>query len=63
MKALGYMNDAARDPAVDERIQMHADKLYREQSRKEKEIQANAQTGRPLGTRSSEGNGGPLSET
>lgn len=55
------MNDAARDPAVDERIQMHADKLYREQSRKEEEIQANAEAGRPLGTPSSEGGDGPLS--
>ena len=48
MKQLGNMNDAARDPIVDERIQMHADKLYREQEKKEQEIQANAVAGRPF---------------
>lgn len=31
MRAMGYMSDYSRDPAVDERIQMHADKLYQEQ--------------------------------
>ncbi|KAL7275836.1 hypothetical protein RUND412_001217 [Rhizina undulata] len=33
LKALGYMADQSRDPAIDERIQMHADKLYQEQLR------------------------------
>ncbi|KAH8153615.1 uncharacterized protein LAJ45_02428 [Morchella importuna] len=31
LRAMGYMSDYSRDPAVDERIQMHADKLYQEQ--------------------------------
>ena len=31
MKALGYLSDPLRDPVVDEKIQMHADKLYQQQ--------------------------------
>ncbi|KAI5851320.1 hypothetical protein DFP73DRAFT_610325 [Morchella snyderi] len=35
LRAMGYMSDYSRDPAVDERIQMHADKLYQEQARQD----------------------------
>lgn len=31
LRTLGYMSDFARAPDVDERIQMHADKMYREE--------------------------------
>ncbi|KAF8242863.1 hypothetical protein K440DRAFT_522554, partial [Wilcoxina mikolae CBS 423.85] len=42
LRTLGYMSDLARDPMVDEKIQMHADRLYREQYQKEKEMEENA---------------------
>ncbi|EWC44690.1 hypothetical protein DRE_06586 [Drechslerella stenobrocha 248] len=31
LKALGYLADPFRDPAISEKIQMHADRLYRQQ--------------------------------
>lgn len=55
MKQLGYLSDANRDPVVDEKIQMHADKLYREQVRRESQIEANAKAGRPLDSASPDG--------
>ncbi|KAF8469049.1 hypothetical protein BDZ91DRAFT_721634 [Kalaharituber pfeilii] len=36
LKALGYMADLARPSEVDERIQMHADRLYQEQLAKDR---------------------------
>lgn len=44
------MSDQDRAPEVDEEIQMHADKLYREQVRREQDIEANAADGLPLDT-------------
>ncbi|KAG0636191.1 hypothetical protein HOY80DRAFT_1011419 [Tuber brumale] len=35
LQAMGYMSDFARPAEVDERIQMHADKLYQEQVRQD----------------------------
>ncbi|CUS12450.1 unnamed protein product [Tuber aestivum] len=35
LQAMGYMSDFARSAEVDERIQMHADKLYQEQVRQD----------------------------
>jgi hypothetical protein len=55
------MSDLARDPMVDEKIQMHADKLYKEQYRKEKEMEENAKAGRPLDTPTTEGGESPPS--
>ncbi|KAK6512460.1 hypothetical protein TWF481_001346 [Arthrobotrys musiformis] len=31
LKALGYLSEPGRDPVIEERIQMHADKLFRQQ--------------------------------
>ncbi|KAA8894871.1 hypothetical protein FN846DRAFT_785792 [Sphaerosporella brunnea] len=44
LKALGYMSVPNRDPDVEEQIQMHADKLYREQVRQENEIAEKAKS-------------------
>lgn len=46
--AMGYMVDWARDPVVDEEIQMHADKLYRAQVEKDKLIEERASLGQPI---------------
>ncbi|KAI5818073.1 hypothetical protein BZA77DRAFT_308327, partial [Pyronema omphalodes] len=48
LKTLGYKNDINRDPEVDDKIQMHADKLYREQIAKEKKLEENSAAGIPL---------------
>jgi hypothetical protein len=48
LRTLGYKNDINRDPEVDDKIQMHADKLYREQIEKEKKLEKNSEAGRPL---------------
>lgn len=60
LKQLGYLSDVNRDPVVDEKIQMHADKLYRMQVKREEQIEANVEAGRPLDSPSSDG-GRPLS--
>lgn len=44
------MSDNQRAPEEDERIQIHADKLYREQVRREEAIEANTAAGLPLDT-------------
>jgi hypothetical protein len=50
LRTLGYMSDMARDPQTEEKIQMHADKLYRKQELYEKEMEENSKAGRPLET-------------
>lgn len=39
LRALGYMSDLNRPKEVDEKIQMHADKLYQEQLREDKDLE------------------------
>ncbi|KAH9868555.1 hypothetical protein J1614_007627 [Plenodomus biglobosus] len=48
LKALGYMTMEARTPEEDERIQMHADKLYQQMLAQEKEIEEAKKEGRPV---------------
>ncbi|KAL7779330.1 hypothetical protein CFE70_008833 [Pyrenophora teres f. teres 0-1] len=47
LKALGYMTMDARTPDEDERIQMHADKLYQQMLQQEAEIEKAKAEGRP----------------
>ncbi|TGZ79659.1 hypothetical protein EX30DRAFT_342281 [Ascodesmis nigricans] len=42
LHTLGYGSDSRREPEVDERIQMHADRLYREQVKMEKAMEREA---------------------
>ena len=46
LRALGYMSEFGRDKAVDEKIQMHADRLYREIAREEAEVEERVGTKR-----------------
>lgn len=48
LKALGYMTMDARSPEEDERIQMHADKLYQRMLQQEAEIEKAKEEGRPI---------------
>ncbi|KAJ4373942.1 hypothetical protein N0V83_002681 [Neocucurbitaria cava] len=48
LKALGYMTMDARTPEEDERIQMHADKLYQQMLQQEAEIERAKEEGRPI---------------
>ncbi|KAL6712486.1 hypothetical protein ACN47E_000363 [Coniothyrium glycines] len=48
LKALGYMTMDARSPDEDERIQMHADKLYQQMLQQEAEIAKAKEEGRPI---------------
>ncbi|KAF1841789.1 uncharacterized protein K460DRAFT_369801 [Cucurbitaria berberidis CBS 394.84] len=48
LKALGYMTMDARTPDEDERIQMHADKLYQQMLQQEAEIEKAKEEGKPL---------------
>ncbi|CAO2657590.1 Nn.00g037160.m01.CDS01 [Neocucurbitaria sp. VM-36] len=48
LKALGYMTMDARTPEEDERIQMHADKLYQQMLQQEAEIEKAKAEGRPV---------------
>ncbi|USP82512.1 uncharacterized protein yc1106_09786 [Curvularia clavata] len=48
LKALGYMTMDARTPEEDERIQMHADKLYQRMLQQEAEIEKAKAEGRPI---------------
>lgn len=45
---MGYMIDWKRDPTIDEDIQMHADKLYREQVKKDRVMERRASQGLPI---------------
>lgn len=47
LKALGYLTMDERSPEDDERIQMHADKLYQQMLAQEAEIERAEQEGRP----------------
>lgn len=47
LKALGYMTMDARSPEEDERIQMHADKLYQRMMEQEAEMEKAKEEGRP----------------
>ncbi|KAF2856850.1 hypothetical protein T440DRAFT_463076 [Plenodomus tracheiphilus IPT5] len=47
LKALGYMTMDERTPEEDERIQMHADKLYQQMLAQEKEMEEAKKEGRP----------------
>lgn len=50
LKALGYLNAIGRSPEIDERIQLHADKLYHQMLEQEDAV-ANAQKeGKPIPT-------------
>ncbi|KAF4625258.1 hypothetical protein G7Y89_g12911 [Cudoniella acicularis] len=48
LKALGYLSTFDRPPEVDERIQMHADKLYHQMLEQESAIEAAKAEGRPI---------------
>jgi hypothetical protein len=48
LKALGYLTMDARTPEEDERIQMHADKLYQQLMEQEKEIDQAKEEGREI---------------
>ncbi|KAF2815226.1 uncharacterized protein BDZ99DRAFT_459156 [Mytilinidion resinicola] len=48
LKALGYLNMNNRSPADDEKIQMHADKLYRQMLQQEKMIEQAKKEGLPV---------------
>lgn len=48
LKALGYMTMDARTPEEDERIQMHADKLYQRMLQQEAEMEKAKAEGRPI---------------
>ena len=48
LKALGYMTMDARSPEEDERIQMHADKLYQQMMEQEAEMEKAKAEGRPM---------------
>jgi hypothetical protein len=48
LKALGYMTMDARSPDEDERIQMHADKLYQQMLQQEAEMEKAKAEGRPM---------------
>jgi hypothetical protein len=48
LKALGYMTMDARSPEEDERIQMHADKLYQRMLQQEAEMEKAKAEGRPV---------------
>lgn len=48
LKALGYMTMDARTPEEDERIQMHADKLYQRMLQQEAEMEKAKEEGRPI---------------
>ncbi|CBX94603.1 hypothetical protein LEMA_P120940.1 [Plenodomus lingam JN3] len=48
LKALGYMTMEERSPEDDERIQMHADKLYQQMLAQEKEMEEAKKEGRPV---------------
>ncbi|EOA81422.1 hypothetical protein ACJQWK_10845 [Exserohilum turcicum] len=48
LKALGYMTMDARTPEEDERIQMHADKLYQRMLQQEAEMEKAKAEGRPM---------------
>lgn len=48
LKALGYMTMDARSPEEDERIQMHADKLYQRMLEQEAEMEKAKAEGRPI---------------
>lgn len=48
LKALGYMTMDARSPEEDERIQMHADKLYQQMLQQEAERKKAKEEGRPV---------------
>jgi hypothetical protein len=48
LKALGYMTMDARSPEEDERIQMHADKLYQQMLKQEEEMERAEKEGRPV---------------
>jgi hypothetical protein len=47
LKALGYLTMEERSPEDDERIQMHADKLYQQMLQQEAEIEKAEKEGRP----------------
>ncbi|KAF1838729.1 hypothetical protein BDW02DRAFT_336296 [Decorospora gaudefroyi] len=48
LKALGYMTMDERSPEQDERIQMHADKLYQQMKQQEAEMDKAKEEGRPV---------------
>ncbi|KAG9187775.1 hypothetical protein G6011_05646 [Alternaria panax] len=48
LKALGYMTMDERSPEEDERIQMHADKLYQRMLQQEEEMEKAKAEGRPV---------------
>lgn len=48
LKALGYMTMDERSPEEDERIQMHADKLYQRMIQQEEEMEKAKAEGRPV---------------
>jgi hypothetical protein len=48
LKALGYLTMDARSPEEDERIQMHADKLYRQLMEQEEMIDKAREAGEPI---------------
>ena len=50
LKALGYLSTYDRPPEADERIQMHADKLYHQMLAQEAEAEAARAEGRPAPT-------------
>lgn len=54
LKVLGYMSELGRDPETEEKIQMHADKLYQEQVRKVNELVARSKRGESLKDENSE---------
>lgn len=47
LKALGYLNAIDRSPETDERIQLHADKLYHQMMEQEKAIAEAQKEGKP----------------
>ncbi|KAF2192358.1 hypothetical protein K469DRAFT_716887 [Zopfia rhizophila CBS 207.26] len=48
LKALGYLTMDARSPEEDERIQMHADKLYQQMLEQERLIEKAKEEGKPI---------------
>ncbi|KAF3101613.1 hypothetical protein TWF569_005976 [Orbilia oligospora] len=49
LKALGYLSEPGRDPVVEERIQMHADKLFRQQLAQDDATIAALKSGQNIG--------------
>lgn len=48
LKALGYLNALDRSPETDERIQLHADKLYHQMLEQDAAVEAAKKEGRPI---------------